>query len=168
MTGDPQNVGALLDEFDLTADLPPDAAVAEALVLLKIKSPSGGHAIHVVQSKGLSPAEATALLQLAIEGEETAIRELATHDAHDRREAMAAWLTANGVDPHDVPLHADITVDDQDGRRVIRYEAFQRDSDGCIVATDEGTDAAVEERTTPLVAEPPAELAPHVDPPRTR
>lgn len=88
--------------------------------------------------------------------------------AYHRREAMAAWLTANGVDPNDVPLHADITVDDQNGRRVIRYEAFQRDGNGNILVADDGTSSAVEERTTPLTAAAPAELAVYVDPPRTR
>lgn len=90
-------------------------------------------------------------------------------DPYRRREAMAVWLTANGVDPNDVPLHADVTVDtDGGGRRIIRYEAFQRDGDGNILVADGGTSAAVEERTTPLTAEPPAELAPYVDPPPTR
>lgn len=98
----------------------------------------------------------------------THVKDQPAPDPYQRREAMAAWLTANGVDPNDVPLHADITVDDQNGQRVIRYEAFQRDGNGDIFVADGGTGAAVEERTTLLTTEPPAELAPHVDPPRTR
>jgi hypothetical protein len=90
-------------------------------------------------------------------------------DAYDRREAMSRWLAANGIDPDDVPLHADVTVDTgHDGRRVILYEAFQRGSNGSILVSDDGTSAAVEERTTPLTTEPPVELASYVDPPRTR
>lgn len=41
-----------------------------------------------------------------------------------RREAIAAWLTANNIDPADVPLHSMIVEDSEAG--TIRYTAYVR------------------------------------------
>lgn len=71
-------------------------------------------------------------------------------DITGRREQVAAWLTANGIDPNDVPLDGPITEDSRgDGTPVIRYTVLVRE-DGHRYATTTGP-AAREDRETPLL-----------------
>jgi len=50
------------------------------------------------------------------------------HLSHEHREAICEWLTANDVDPHDVPMHGDLhTATKPDGTRVIRYTTLSRE-----------------------------------------
>ena len=71
--------------------------------------------------------------------------------------ALQAWLRANGLDPRDVDL-APITVEQQDGRRVIRYTAALRDAAGYRYRDPVTDGAAREERVVPLVVEPPQDF----------
>ncbi|MGY0065179.1 hypothetical protein ACWY4P_53665 (plasmid) [Streptomyces sp. LZ34] len=70
--------------------------------------------------------------------------------------ALHDWLRANGVEPRDVDK-APITVEGRDGATVIRYTALLRDVDGHRYRDPVTDGAAREERTTPLVVEPPEE-----------
>jgi hypothetical protein len=72
----------------------------------------------------------------------------------DQVSALQDWLRANGLDPRDVD-RAPITAEQQDGQRVIRYTAFLRDTDGYLYRDPVTDRAAREERTVPLVVEPP-------------
>lgn len=72
-----------------------------------------------------------------------------------RREAVCQWLTANGINPNDVPEDGDLYIADRDGTRVIRYEVFVRDADGNLMRDERGADLAVDRREAPLVVEPP-------------
>lgn len=71
--------------------------------------------------------------------------------------ALHAWLRANGLEPRDVD-RAPITVEQQDGQAVIRYTAFLRDGDGHLYRDPVTDGAAREERTVPLIVEPPEEF----------
>ncbi|MGW6309146.1 hypothetical protein ACWFRQ_17705 [Streptomyces niveus] len=72
------------------------------------------------------------------------------------RHAVADWLTANGINPDDVPLQSWIETGTRpDGTEVIRYTAFQREQ-GHIVAGDDGG-PVTEQRETPLTVEWTAE-----------
>lgn len=67
------------------------------------------------------------------------------------------WLHANGIDPDDVARDTPITIETVDGQRVLRYTAFLVDETGHkYVDPDDPHQAAQEERTAPLVVEPPA------------
>jgi hypothetical protein len=74
-----------------------------------------------------------------------------------RREELCQWLHANGIDPDDVPINAEISIEPTKpkGAQLIRYTVYLRDTNGrkyCGPATD---DAAQEERTVPLLVQPP-------------
>ena len=71
--------------------------------------------------------------------------------------ALHDWLRANGLDPRDVDL-APITVEQRDGRRVIRYTAALRDAAGYRYRDPVTDGAAREERVVPLVVEPPQDF----------
>lgn len=83
----------------------------------------------------------------------------ATVGAADR-EAVAQWLTANGIDPGDVPLPSRITIerDVLYGQRRIRYTMLLRNEAGSKYIDFSTGDAAMEERTTPLKVEPPTNV----------
>lgn len=71
-----------------------------------------------------------------------------------RRLAICEWLTANGINPNIVPLHAGLeTATRPDGTRVIRFEAYIRDEAGRLLA--DGDEPAREDREVPLLVEPP-------------
>ncbi|SCD61410.1 hypothetical protein [Streptomyces sp. PpalLS-921] len=71
------------------------------------------------------------------------------------REEIAAWLTANGIDPGDVPLGSQIDIGtDNDGAPVIRYTTLLR-RDGHLYLNDDGTGPASEQRETPMHVAPP-------------
>jgi hypothetical protein len=84
-----------------------------------------------------------------------------------RREALCAWLTANGIDPNTVPIEADLYLaPDPDGRLHIHYEAFHLDSNGRKHVDERGKNAAIERRSTPLAVDPPDWWEPHRKPTR--
>lgn len=59
------------------------------------------------------------------------------------RERIAAWLTANGINPDTVPQQTIQVATHPDGTRVIRYYAYPDGSAGLIE----------ERREAPLIAE---------------
>ncbi|WP_448334028.1 hypothetical protein [Streptomyces sp. DSM 41534] len=71
--------------------------------------------------------------------------------------ALHAWLRSNGLEPRDVDL-APITIEQRDGKAVIRYTAALRDADGHRYRDPVTDGAAREERTVPLLVEPPVEF----------
>ncbi|MFD8516505.1 hypothetical protein ACFV27_36870 [Streptomyces antimycoticus] len=92
---------------------------------------------------------------------------MAKHPNEGRREALCQWLTANGINPNDVPIDADLTITTEtDGTRLIRYEAFVTDSDGRKLIDERGQGAAIEKRTARLDVEPPDWWQPHQKPTR--
>lgn len=76
------------------------------------------------------------------------------HQAQGRADDVRAWVEANGIDPHDVPVEYDMVIEDLPDGPVIRYWVHARTKNGHKYATIEGR-AAVEECTVPLVVEPP-------------
>lgn len=92
---------------------------------------------------------------------------MAKYPGEDRRKALCDWLTANGIRPNDVPIDADLTITTEpDGTRIIRYEAFVLDAAGRKTLDERGQNVAIEERTTRLLAEPPAWWQPYEKPTR--
>ena len=83
-----------------------------------------------------------------------------------RRQALCEWLFANGYDPHDVPIRADLTIVDTTEGRVIRCEAFARRADGSLQLDERGENVATEIREVPLKTEPPAWWRPYEKPTR--
>lgn len=73
-------------------------------------------------------------------------------DLSPEQQTIAAWLTANGIPPRDVPLDSGLsTVAGPDGTRTIRYTAYIRSkATGNIVATRHGT-PMIEPCEAPLV-----------------
>ncbi|GFH34304.1 hypothetical protein SCWH03_05180 [Streptomyces pacificus] len=69
---------------------------------------------------------------------------------------LRAWVEANGLDPHDLPMCHPIRVEEGEGGAVIRYRAFVRDADG-RKQVDPGNPDEVwtEERTVPCAVPPP-------------
>lgn len=82
-----------------------------------------------------------------------------------RRTALADWLTANGIDPHTVPIDGDLTIIDTDNGRAIRVETFVHEN-GAKVIDERGEAEAREIRTVPLAVEPPAWFEPYEKPTR--
>jgi hypothetical protein len=91
---------------------------------------------------------------------------MAKHPASDRREAVCAWLTANGINPRNVPADADMTVEDGPDGRVLRCEVFDLTQDGHVQTDERGEKAAILVATVPLKVEPPEWWQPHVKPTR--
>lgn len=73
------------------------------------------------------------------------------------RQELQAWLRANGIDPGDVPVHEDITIEPLTlgGDRAIRHTVYLRNADGAKYLDEATGDAAQEERIVPLVVDPP-------------
>lgn len=71
--------------------------------------------------------------------------------------AFQDWLRANGLDPRAVDQQP-ITIEQQDGKPVIRYTAYLLTADGRKYRDPATDGAAREERTVPLVVEPPEEF----------
>lgn len=76
------------------------------------------------------------------------------HRAEGRTDAIAEWARANGLDPHEVSVAHDVTIEDRPDGAVIRCMVLARNELGNKYATADGT-VAVEECTVPLVVEPP-------------
>lgn len=75
------------------------------------------------------------------------------HVRQGRADEISAWAAANGLDPEDVSTLHDLIVDATVKPARIRYAAYLRTLDGSKY--QEGNGPAVEERTVPLVVEPP-------------
>ncbi|MFJ7297619.1 hypothetical protein [Streptomyces collinus] len=85
----------------------------------------------------------------------------------NRRDAYAAWLTANGINPSHVLLDADVYLDTApNGSQHIVYEAFHLDAEGRKQVDERGTGVAVQRRTTPLLVDPPDWWEPYRKPTR--
>ncbi|WP_055693245.1 hypothetical protein [Streptomyces prasinopilosus] len=91
---------------------------------------------------------------------------MAKYPDGDRRKAVCAWLTANGINPSDVPQDADMTIDDGPTGRVLRCEVFDRHPDGYIQVDERGEKAAIRVVSVPLTVEPPQWWQPHMKPTR--
>ena len=76
------------------------------------------------------------------------------HISQGRAEEISGWMAANGIEPDGVSTDHDLTVENGPNYRVIRYRAYLRTLDGCKYHED-GVGPATEERTVPLVVEPP-------------
>lgn len=76
---------------------------------------------------------------------------------------VVAWLTANGIDPADVPVDGEITIEVQNlaGDRYVRYSALLRNEDGHRYLDPATNEAAQEERIAPLKVDPPENV--HVE-----
>lgn len=80
------------------------------------------------------------------------------HTAQGRTDAIREWVRANGIDPNVVPVHEDMTIEDTPDGRIIRFHAYRLAEDGSKQITQQPDGGAlVEERTVPLVVEPPAD-----------
>ncbi|MER7155433.1 hypothetical protein [Streptomyces lydicus] len=76
-------------------------------------------------------------------------------DIAEYREALCEWIKVNGLDPKAVSDRW-ISVEEHDGRRVIRYRAFKHTPDGRrLVDPDDPDQAWTEERTAPLLTDLP-------------
>ncbi len=73
-------------------------------------------------------------------------------DLTPEQQTIAAWLTANGIAPCDVPLDSELSTDTAaDGTRIIRYTSYVRDTQtGYIAATPHGT-PMIKPREVPLI-----------------
>ncbi|MFD8777567.1 hypothetical protein [Streptomyces sp. NPDC059916] len=87
-------------------------------------------------------------------------------DQPTRREAVCAWLTANGINPNDVPNDADLAIDTSPTGRLIRCEVFERDLDGRIQMDVHDEAPARSVITVPLKTDPPTWWEPHIKPTR--
>lgn len=83
-----------------------------------------------------------------------------------RRDALCDWLTANGINPADVPVDGDLTLVDTDEGRTIRVEVELRGEDGKWVLDERENRPARELRTVPLAVEPPPWFEPYEKPTR--
>ncbi|MFD6432815.1 hypothetical protein [Streptomyces venezuelae] len=75
----------------------------------------------------------------------------------DRHDELRQWLRAHGIDPADVSVDEEITIElmTLGGDRAIHYTAFLRDADGHFYR-DESTDGPAQEpRFVPLAVDPP-------------
>lgn len=84
----------------------------------------------------------------------------------ERQQAVADWLEANGINPGDVPIDADMTIDDGPDGRFIRCEVFHLNSDGRRQPDETGQRVATKFVTAPLKVEPPQWWEPRVKPTR--
>lgn len=76
------------------------------------------------------------------------------HQVEGRTDAIRDWAQANGLNPNEVSVDHNVTIEDQPDGSVIRYWVITRNERGKVYALADGS-PAVEERTTPLVVEPP-------------
>ncbi|MFD8384312.1 hypothetical protein ACFV2X_38320 [Streptomyces sp. NPDC059679] len=69
--------------------------------------------------------------------------------------ALQDWLRANGIEPENVDRTEPITIEQRDGQPVIRCTVFLLTADGHKYRDPVTDGAAREERTVPLLVEPP-------------
>lgn len=82
------------------------------------------------------------------------MRLIRSPEVEQRREALADWLAANGIDPKRVaPLWLSIERE-ADGQTVIRYRHVKTTPEGRhIVDPDDSNRVWTEQRTVPLIVE---------------
>lgn len=75
----------------------------------------------------------------------------------ERFDELRQWLRANAIDPGDVSVNEDITIEPLTlgGDRAIRYTALLRNAEGFKYRDEDTGEAAQEERIVPLVVDPP-------------
>jgi hypothetical protein len=83
-----------------------------------------------------------------------------------RRTALCGWLTENGINPHDVPADADMTIDKGPTGRFLRCEVFDRSPDGRLQVDERGERVALMVVNVPLQVEPPEWWTPYEKPTR--
>jgi hypothetical protein len=76
---------------------------------------------------------------------------------HGPLHTVVEWLRTNGIDPADVPVDSDISIEPEPlgGDRRIRYSALLRNELGHLHHDPATGRAAVEDRSVPPVVEPP-------------
>jgi hypothetical protein len=75
----------------------------------------------------------------------------------ERLAELREWLQANGVDPCDVPVGEEITLEPltPDGQRAIHFTAYLRNAEGRFYLDEDTQGPAMEARVMPLVVDPP-------------
>lgn len=68
---------------------------------------------------------------------------------------LCKWACDNGLEPEDIVAAYPVTVEEVDGRRVIRYRRFLRDEDGRIRIDVEREEPESVEELAPLLVDPP-------------
>lgn len=91
-----------------------------------------------------------------------------TLELDGRRKELCDWLTANGIDPADVPIDGDLTIVDSGTVRAIRVEVEVRGENGRVLRDEREDRAARELRTVPLLVEPPDWWEPYEKPTRAQ
>lgn len=91
---------------------------------------------------------------------------MAKHPSSERREALCAWLTANGINPTDVPADADMTISEGTAGRFLCCEVFDLTPDGHRQVDERGTGVAVTVVAMPLKVDPPDWWKPYEKPTR--
>ena len=76
------------------------------------------------------------------------------HRAQGRADALCEWVRDNGLHPNEVAADYDIVIDDTPDGRMLRCHVFVRTDAGAKTVSHDGG-PHVEERTVPLVVEPP-------------
>jgi len=84
----------------------------------------------------------------------------------DRRQAYAAWLEANGINPRHVLRDADVTIEDRPTGRVLRCEVCALTPDGKRQLDERLDKVATEFTEVPLLVQPPEWWEPYVKPTR--
>lgn len=82
------------------------------------------------------------------------------HPTEEERLAICAWLTANGIDPHTVPLSEHkLRIVTENGHRAIHYTEFVLTDDGHKqVDPDDPDTALVRDTSRPCLVDPPPTL----------
>jgi hypothetical protein len=91
---------------------------------------------------------------------------MAKHPNSERREAVCAWLTANGINPKHVPADADMIISEGTGGRFLCCEVFDLTTDGHRQVDEHGTGVAVTVIAMPMKVEPPSWWKPYEKPTR--
>lgn len=69
---------------------------------------------------------------------------------------VQTWLRANSIDPHHVPVHSEMVLEDSAFGWVIRYQVYRRTPGGRLFPDPNAPDRlATEDRTALLVLPPP-------------
>ncbi|MGW3152728.1 hypothetical protein [Streptomyces sp. NPDC001089] len=81
-----------------------------------------------------------------------------THSTPGLLRIIQRWCRLNGIDPHDVPLHSQMVIEDSAFGMVIRYDAYLTNEGGRrYVALTSLDQVAMAARTAVLRVSPPDE-----------
>jgi hypothetical protein len=73
-----------------------------------------------------------------------------------RRREIRTWMRMNDIDPSLVPVDSTVTLVEEGGSWVIRFEEFQQSESGAIMIDPKDPDSAyIRECAVPLVIDPP-------------